>query len=85
MYPFIYSVEEVEYDDEGDGLSLGYTEQQEFVDDYGAYMEIIYMISNGDLLKFDDIVKMDAHKFLFLGQYLIRKRMIENKPNKKEL
>ena len=41
-------------------------------------MEIVYLISNGDLLKAKDIFELPAHEFLFYGEYLIRKRNIEN-------
>jgi len=54
----------------------------EFLDKYGAYMEIIYIIANGDMLKLDTITSMPARQFLFLGEYLIEKRRIEAKKQK---
>lgn len=51
----------------------------EFNELYGPYMEITYIISNGDVLKFNDIFEMNALEYLFLGEYLLRKRKIENK------
>ena len=46
-------------------------------------MEMIYIVCNGDLLKMDEVFKLNCHKFLFMSEYLIRKRSIENKkPNK---
>lgn len=87
MYPVIYpSLEDDDVIDDDGAVSLGYTEEQEFLDKYGAYMEIIYILSNGDLLKFDEIINTNIHKFLFLGEYLLTKRKIENKKiNKQKL
>ena len=51
----------------------------EFNDLYGPYMEITYIIANGDVLKFNEIFKMRATEYLFLGEYLLRKRKIESK------
>jgi hypothetical protein len=53
--------------------------QEEFMEEYGPFMEIIYLVSNGDLLKMNDILKLKAMDFLYMGQYLIRKRKIDNK------
>lgn len=41
-------------------------------------MEMIYLVADGDLLKMDTIFEMKAHQFLFMVEYLIRKRRIEN-------
>lgn len=55
------------------------SEREQFVEDYGVYMEMIYIVLNGDLTRMDEIFKMDAHRFVFLAEYLIRKRKTENK------
>lgn len=85
-YPFTYNeneVEEGDNEDFEDGVNLNFSEKDQFVQDYGAYMEMIYIICNGDLLKMDEVFKLNCHKFLFMSEYLIRKRSIENKkPNK---
>ena len=62
-----------------DGVNLGYSEMDEFNDIYGPYAEITYIISNGDVLKFNEIFKMNVMEYLFLGEYLLRKRKIESK------
>lgn len=50
-------------------------------------MEMVYILTNGDMMKADEVYKMPAHKFLFLADYLITKRNIEikeeNRKNKK--
>ena len=78
MYPFIYKQDE-ELDDDGDGeISLGMSEKDAFLAEYGAYTEIVYMIAQGDVLKTEEVFKMKAHKFLFWGEYLLKKRKIED-------
>lgn len=58
---------------------------QEFTEEYGAYMEMIYIMTGGNLLLKGDVFKMPAHSFLFDVQYLLRKRKIENKENKRKI
>lgn len=58
------------------------TEIQSFNLRYGPYMELIYLISQGDLLKKKEIENMNVHEFLWAGQYLILKRRIEAKHNR---
>lgn len=55
------------------------TERQEFVNEYGVYMELIYTILKGDMMRIDEVFEMKAHKFMFLSVYLLRKRKAENK------
>ena len=45
---------------------------------YGGYVEIIYLLCNGDLTKADDVLKWDIERFLYQGEYLLRKKIIEN-------
>ena len=80
-YPFIYSEQEVDEDgdDFEDDVNLNFSEKDQFVQDYGVYMEMIYIVCGGDLLKMDEVFKLPAHKFLFISEYLIRKRNIETK------
>jgi hypothetical protein len=53
--------------------------REEFAKHYGAYMEIMYSLCKGDFLKMNQIEKWETEKFLFLGEYLIRKKDVENK------
>lgn len=45
---------------------------------YGAYMELTYILCNGDLLKMDQVFNMNVHQALFTAEYLIRKKTVEN-------
>lgn len=54
-------------------------ERQEFVEYYGPYMEMIYIITNGDMLKANEVYKMPAHEFMFYCEYLVGKRNLEIK------
>lgn len=71
----------IDIDKEDDAVNLQYSEQDEFLDKYGAYVEMIYIITNGDMLKLDEVTKLPARQFLFLAEYLIEKRRIEAKKN----
>jgi len=42
-------------------------------------MEIIYLISQGNLLDIDRVTNLPARQFLFIGEYLLKKRKIESK------
>jgi len=46
-------------------------------------MEMIYIVLNGDLTRMDEAFKMPAEKFLFIAEYLLRKRKVEAKQSKK--
>lgn len=59
-------------------LTEGSLARQDFARDYGAYMEMAYTILKGDLTKIDLISKMKTDTFLFIGEYLIRKKYCEN-------
>ena len=80
-FPYIYDNEGNETEEVSE-VSLGYSERQAFVDDYGQYMEMIYIYLSspfGHKYTMNEIFKLTAHEFLFVVEYLIRKRKIENK------
>lgn len=41
-------------------------------------MEMTYLLAKGDFSKFDEILKWDLNKYLFLGEYLLRKKICES-------
>ena len=41
-------------------------------------MEITYLLCEGDFTKIDEILNWNTEKFLTLGEYLLRKRIVEN-------
>lgn len=57
--------------------TIGRQLRNEFVQDYGVYAEITYLLSNGNALKFDEVNKMKLSDYLALGEYLIRKKSVE--------
>lgn len=81
-YPYIYNTEVVEEDEENETVNLNFSEFQEFQEHYGGYMEIIYLITQGNLMRMDEILEADANSILFKGEYLKRKADIERKSNK---
>ena len=52
--------------------------REEFANHYGGYLEMVYLMAKGDPLKFDEITSMPLNEFLFLAEYLLRKRIVEN-------
>ena len=57
--------------------TIGRQLRNEFVQDYGVYAEITYLLSNGDALKFDEVNKMKLSDYLALGEYILRKKSVE--------
>jgi len=51
---------------------------EDFANDYSGYIEIIYLLCKGDFTKLDAVGEMKTEDFLFYGEYLVRKRFIEN-------
>jgi hypothetical protein len=41
-------------------------------------MELMYLISKGDFTKIEEVSSWGTEKFLSLGEYLLRKRIVEN-------
>lgn len=58
--------------------SAGRDMRNDFQKDYGAYAELTYLIAHGEALKFDEVNSMSLSKYLALGEYLLRKRSVEN-------
>ena len=54
------------------------TSQDLFLEKYGRYNEVLYLLSNGDITKHEEIFKMSAHHCIYWAEYLIMKRIVEN-------
>ena len=48
-------------------------------------MELIYLVSGGDLTRMDELFIMSAHQFMFIAEYLTRKTKIENQELRQSL
>ena len=59
-------------------MTQGGIEREAFSEHYGPYIEMFYILCQGDFTKFDEISDWDLHRFLFQAEYLIRKRDVEN-------
>jgi hypothetical protein len=59
-------------------ITQGSLDRQEFTEHYGGYMEITYLLTKGDFTKFDEVLNWDLDRYLFQGEYLLRKRVVEN-------
>ncbi len=58
--------------------TIGKQLRSEFQQHYGAYAEITYLLAYGNALKFDKVNKMPLNEYLALGEYVLRKRAVEN-------
>lgn len=58
--------------------TIGSEYRRDFAEYYGGYMELIYLLTGGDFTKFDEIMNWDLERFLFQGEYLLRKKIVEN-------
>ena len=58
-------------------ITEGTQERQDFATHYGGYMEMTYLIAGGDVSKFEEITNWSLEKYLFLGEYCLRKRVVE--------
>jgi hypothetical protein len=59
-------------------VTEGTEERQAFAEHYGGYIEMTYLIAGGEYDKFDSITDWSLDKYLFLGEYALRKRTVEN-------
>ena len=56
----------------------GSYERQAFAEHYGGYMEMTYLLTNGHAKDEETVWKWGANRFLFRGEYALRKRDVEN-------
>ena len=77
-YYWIYTPPEMPSDAEQKEPSIGDEYRQEFAEDYAGYTEMIYLICKGDFLKINEVMQMKTQDFLYWGEYLLRKRFVEN-------
>lgn len=56
----------------------GTIERQAFAEHYGGYAEMTYLIAGGLVKDFKNVWNWDLDYFLFWGEYLLRKRDVEN-------
>mgnify|MGYP003632827931 CR=1 FL=1 len=63
---------------EGSEMTQGTHERQAFADMYGGYMEITYLLTNGHAKDEELVWSWGINRFLFRGEYSLRKRDVEN-------
>lgn len=57
--------------------TIGKQLRTEFVQHYGVYQELVFLISNGNPLMFETVEKMNLSEFLTIGEYILRKKSVE--------
>lgn len=56
----------------------GSIERENFAKDYGGYMEMVYLCATQLNEKWEEVFDWETKKFLFISEYLLRKRTVEN-------
>lgn len=74
-YPWIYNPPQFPNITE---TTQGSIERENFSKDYGGYMEMVYLCAGMSPQNWDSVFKWKTKKFLFMSEYLLRKRTIEN-------
>ena len=64
-------------EDEGFGLS----KQDQFSQKYNGYIQLVWLLTNGDVTKTESVYKLKAHEFLFWSQFIIEKNEVESTKN----
>lgn len=77
-YYWLYNPPQMPTESQQQQPTIGDDYRQEFAEDYGGYVEVIYMICKGDILKVPDVMQMKLTDFLYWGEYLLRKKFVEN-------
>jgi hypothetical protein len=62
----------------GSEMTQGSFERQAFAEMYGGYMEITYLLTNGQAVDEELVWSWGLNRFLFRGEYSLRKRDVEN-------
>ena len=52
--------------------------RDEFTQDYGGYIEIIYVLCKGIFFEVPKVLEMKTKDFMFWGEYALRKRIVES-------
>ena len=77
QFEWIYNPPQMPSNSEEQKQTYGSELRKEFAEHYGGYTELVYLICNGNITKVDKVFKMKTSEFLFWGEYLLRKRIIE--------
>lgn len=59
-------------------ITEGSLARKDFAEHYGGFMELMYLVCGGDFLKMKEWDKSKTEVFLYIGEYLKRKRDTEN-------
>ena len=58
--------------------TIGSIERENFAKDYGGYIEMVYLCSGQNPMKWEEVYEWETEKFLFMSEYFLRKRIVEN-------
>lgn len=63
---------------EGAKTTQGTIERKEFAEHYGGYAEMMYLLISSGFGRFDEIIDWNLERFLYQGEYLLRKKDVES-------
>ena len=63
---------------DGGEMTQGSYERQAFAEQYGGYMEMTYLLTNGQAKDEETVWNWGVNRFLFRGEYSLKKRDVEN-------
>ena len=78
LHEWIYNPPTILTDKPSQQNSIASMYMTDFVNHYGPYIEMVYLICNGKMMQKDEVTNMSLDEFLFLGEYLLRKKRIES-------
>ena len=77
-FEFIYNPPSLPSSTEQSNPTIGDEYRKEFAEMYGGYVELVYLLAGGDLLRYTEVMNMPTKDFLFFGNYLLHKKFVEN-------
>lgn len=75
QYIWIFNPPQFSFNNE---ITQGSEQRREFAEYYGGYKEMVYLLCSGDLTKSDIITSWELDVFLFQGEYMLRKKIVES-------
>ena len=77
-FEFIYNPPQLPSSTEQTTPSIGDEYRKEFVEMYGGYVELVYLLCSAFGYKPDEVLQMKTQDFLFWANYLLHKKYVEN-------
>lgn len=77
-FEFIYNPPQLPSTTEQSTPTIGDEYRKEFVEMYGGYVELVYLLCSAFGYKPNEVLEMKTQYFLFWANYLLHKKYVEN-------